>query len=54
MAFRLGFAGEKAKIRFLVSNISAEDITLGRVQLVVRGPQVDVALSTLYGYVAAW
>jgi hypothetical protein len=54
LAFRHGFAGEVAKIRFLVSNISAADTTLGRVQFIARGLRVEVALPTMYGYVAEW
>ena len=54
LAFCLGFAWEMAKIRFLVSNISAGDVTLCHVQLVARHLRVEVAFSTVYGFVAAW
>jgi hypothetical protein len=54
LAFCLGFAGEMDKIHFLVSNISAGDVNLCRVQIVAHDLRVDVAFSTVYGFVAAW
>jgi hypothetical protein len=54
LALCLGFAGEMAKIRFLVSNISAGDVYLCRVQLVARDLRAEVAFSTVYRFVAAW
>ena len=55
LAFCLGFAREMAKIRFLVSNIGAGDISLCRVQLVAHYLRVEVVFFfTMYGFVAAW